>query len=216
MKKKIDIVLITSTIACLLPILLMVGLYNQLPEQIAIHWNSSGEVDNYAPKAFAAFGLPLLFALLNLFTHAMMNNDPKKANASAAMKLLAKWMIPAISVIAMTFTAFIAMGVTIPIQVVIPAFVGLIIIICGNYLPKCKQNYTVGIKLPWTLSDGENWNKTHRLAGFLWVIGGLLMIVSAFTSLWQLSLAVLILLTAVPFVYSYVLYKTSTKNKTED
>lgn len=215
MKKKIDIVLITSTLVCFLPMLLMAVLYNRLPQQVPIHWNASGEVDNFAPKAIAAFGLPIFFALLNLIVHIAMNNDPKKANASTTFKLFAKWLVPVMSVVVMSVTAFISMGVDVPVQVVIPAFVGVIIIICGNYLPKSRQNYTVGIKLPWTLNDETNWNKTHRLAGYLWILGGLLMIVSAFVSFWPLFIAVLIVLVVVPSVYSYALYRKSSREKQE-
>lgn len=213
MKKKIDIVLISSTLVCFLPMLLMAVLYNWLPEQVPIHWNASGEVDNFAPKAVATFGLPLFFALMNLIVHISMNTDPKKANASATFKLFAKWLVPVMSVVVMSVTAFISMGVAVPVQVIIPAFVGVIIIICGNYLPKCRQNYTVGIKLPWTLNDETNWNKTHRLAGYLWILGGLLMIVSAFICFWPLFIVVLILLAVVPSVYSFVLYN---KNKPKE
>ena len=66
----------------------------------------------------------------------------------------------------------------------------------------------MGIKLPWTLNSEENWNRTHRLAGFLWVLGGVYFIVMSFVG-WSLPaflipLAVMVL---VPTVYSYVLYK---------
>ena len=57
---------------------------------------------------------------------------------------------------------------------------GLVFIIIGNYLPKCKQNYTVGIKLPWTLNSEENWNKTHRLAGYVFMLCGIMQIVDVY------------------------------------
>lgn len=97
-------------------------------------------------------------------------------------------------------------------------------IICGNYLPKNRQNYTIGIKLPWTLHDADNWNKTHRLAGYLYIFGGILLIAGAFifdtsSAISGLSLAVfvVILLVIVPVIYSFLLYnkiKGSGKNET--
>lgn len=42
---------------------------------------------------------------------------------------------------------------------------GIVLIVVGNYLPKCRQNYMIGIKLPWTLDNEENWDYTHRMAG---------------------------------------------------
>ena len=60
--------LIASSAICLLPILLSLVVYRDLPEQIAIHWNNSGTPDRFAPKAAAAFGLPALFLAINLFS----------------------------------------------------------------------------------------------------------------------------------------------------
>ena len=93
-----------------------------------------------------------------------------------------------------------------------PLFMGALFVIIGNYMPKCKQSYTIGIKIPWTLNDEENWNKTHRMAGFLWVIGGVVIMATAFLGTFQLLFVVLIPMVIIPFVYSYLLYK---KNKTE-
>lgn len=44
-------------------------------------------------------------------------------------------------------------------------FMGVVMIVIGNYLPKTHRNYIIGIRLPWTLENDENWRKTHRLAG---------------------------------------------------
>ena len=161
MKK--DKLLWITTIICILPVILSFILYDRLPEQVAIHFDSAGIADNYAPKAFAAFGLPILMAALNAFTHFIMNNDPKKMNSALALKYMGKWIIPIMTVVLVPFTLFNALGYKIPLLNVMPIFVGVIILAFGNYLPKCKQNYTVGIKLPWTLNSEVNWNKTHHL-----------------------------------------------------
>lgn len=57
---------------------------------------------------------------------------------------------------------------------------GVLFVVMGNYLPKAKQSYTLGIKIAWTLNSEENWNRPHRLAGWIWMISGLLMIADAF------------------------------------
>ena len=94
------------------------------------------------------------------------------------------------------------------VERIMPCFMGLLFVIIGNYLPKTKQSYTMGIRIPWTLNSEENWNRTHRLAGFLWVLGGLWFIVMSFIG-WSLPafLAPLLVMVLVPVVYSYVLYK---------
>lgn len=196
-----------------MPIILSAVVYDKLPEQIAIHFDSMGNPDNYFPKLIAAFGLPVLLAAFNIIVSVRMDSDPKIENSSSALRTLSKWVIPIISVIIMPITLFKAMGADIPIGMVVMPFTGVLIVICGNYMPKCKQNYTIGIKLPWTLNDEENWYKTHRVSGFLWVVGGVILIILGFINVPYISLAVIVLLALFPAIYSFVLYKIKIKNK---
>ena len=88
-----------------------------------------------------------------------------------------------------------------------PILMGLIFAIIGNYMPKCKQNYTIGIKIPWTLSSEENWNRTHRFAGRLWVVCGLVIILTAFLGGFELFLGIALVMALAPVLYSYALYR---------
>ncbi len=214
MKRNNKMVLL-STLICLLPMLLSWALYDQLPDQVAIHFDAAGNADNYLPKAWAAFGLPMLMALINLYTYFRLINDPKVENASSQLRQITKWLVPVLSIIIIPVMLFMAMGVSVPISLLGSAVAGVVIVLTGNYLPKCRRNYTVGIKLPWTLDSEENWNKTHRFAGYIWVIGGLVIIVSSFFSAWYVLLAVIALLVVCPIVYSYAFYKNSTHSDLE-
>ena len=210
MKNNKGIIWITSLL-CLLPIIFSAVVYEALPEQIAVHWNSAGVGDNYVHKAIAAFGLPVIFLAINLLSRVRLVNDPKSGQ-SQAIKQLGIWLIPALSIVLVPITLAIAMGADIPIVMVSTLLVGLLLVVIGNYLPKSRQNYTIGIKLPWTLNDVDNWNKTHRLAGYLYIIGGIALIIgNLLLSVPSLQLAVMlgtiILLVLVPAVYSYLLYK---------
>lgn len=207
MKKKIDFLMIITTIICLFPMILSALVYNQLPEQIAVHFDAAGNPNGYASKKFAAFGLPLIFAALNLFTHFMLNSDPKKANTSKAMLLISKWLISIISLLIIPISLFMSMGIKISINIIVTSLVSVLFIALGNYLPKSKQNYTVGFKLPWTLNSEENWNKTHRFAGFLWVLGGLIMLIFSILGYYYLFSIIIIILTVLPIIYSYSLYR---------
>lgn len=209
MKKKIDKLMVLTTLICLLPIILSLILYDKLPDRIPIHWDVNGNPDNYGSKAFAAFGLPFMMAGLNLLTHFALNTDPKKANASAVLKLIGKLTIPLMTLILVPITLFTGLGYDIPIEDIVPALVGLLFIVVGNYLPKSKQNYTVGIKIPWTLNNETNWNKTHRLAGYVWIIGGLFMFANSFLKILWLPVFIIIIsaMIFIPVVYSYILYK---------
>ncbi|HOT21692.1 MAG TPA: SdpI family protein [Sedimentibacter sp.] len=209
MKLKVDKLLIISTVICLLPIILSLILYDKLPDRMPIHWDIKGNPDNYGSKAFATIGLPLMMAGLNFITHFALNTDPKRANPSVVLKVIGKLTIPFMTVTLVPITIFAGLGYKIPIEKIVHAFVGVLFIIIGNYLPKSKQNYTVGIKLPWTLNNETNWNKTHRLAGYLWILGGLLMLVNSFLQIYWMPVFIVIMscVVLIPAVYSYILYK---------
>lgn len=207
MKK--DRLLLVTTIVCFLPILLSLMLYNKLPELIPIHFDINGTPDNYAPKAFGALGLPAILVLINIFVHVTLNNDPQKMNSPLILKHFGKWLFPILSLLIVPATLFTALGYKIPIPIIASAIVGTSIIALGNYLPKCRQNYTIGIRLPWTLHSEENWNKTHHLAGYLWILGGISIIVGSWIQIKGIPLVLIIILiiTLVPFGYSYHLHK---------
>jgi uncharacterized membrane protein len=123
---------------------------------------------------------------------------------------LVLWMIPAISILLMVTCYGYSLGWELNMSKYGCVILGVMFMIIGNYLPKCKQNYTMGIKIPWTLDNEDNWNKTHRLAGFLWVIGGVAMVVNAFIgSEWSI-LVISVVMVFVPMIYSYLYFK---KNK---
>lgn len=207
-------ILLLTSLVCLLPLIMSVAVYSELPDQIAIHWDSSGNPDNFAPKAVAAFGLPFLFLAINVFSKFRLFNDPRRANTSQAMQLLANWLPPFLAVVLIPITLLIALGSNIQITLVAPVLVGVLLIVAGNYLPKSRQNHTIGIRLPWTLNDADNWNKTHRLAGYLYILAGLILIGGTFISngsqranSLSLTVCIVIVLVIAPLLYSYWHYK---------
>ena len=74
-------------------------------------------------------------------------------------------------------------------------------------MPKMKQSYTLGIKLPWTLESEENWNKTHRLGGWVFMIGGIVTIILSFTSMYWMFFIIMIVIIIIPTIYSFCLHK---------
>jgi len=185
------------------PILLGAALFTQLPDQIPIHFTFSGEADNYIPKIFAVFGLPIFLAILSFYSAYRIVNDPKVENASLRIRLALVWLIPLISNLFIPMSFYLSLGKEFPINLAGGLLGGIIIVFIGNYLPKCKRNYTVGIKLAWTLNDENNWNKTHRFAGSLWVAGGFAFMISAILNLNYIQVAILIVLIVVPIIYSW-------------
>ena len=209
-KKNLPKLIITSLII-LIPIVIGLILWDKLPDQVPVHWNMSGEVDDYATKTQAVFAMPLVLVAFQWICVLGTSLDPKKQNINDKMFTLVLWIIPIISLLCNSMVYATALGHKVSVEIIMPLFMGALFIVIGNYLPKCKQSYTMGIKLPWTLDDEENWNKTHRLAGFLWVIGGIVVMATAFLGAFWLFFIVLIPMVIVPTVYSYLLYKKSKK-----
>lgn len=209
-KKNLPKLIITSLII-LIPIVIGLILWDKLPDQVPVHWNMSGEVDDYATKTQAVFLMPLVLVAFQWICVLGTSLDPKKQNINDKMFTLVLWIIPIISLLCNSMVYATALGHKVSVEIIMPLFMGALFVIIGNYMPKCKQSYTMGIKLPWTLDDEENWNKTHRMAGFLWVIGGIVVMATAFLGAFWLFFIVLIPMVIVPTVYSYLLYKKSKK-----
>lgn len=201
--------LILTTVICLLPIMAGLILYSRLPERVPTHFDFSGTPDGWSSRPFAVFGLPCLLAALNVFLYACLNRDPKRANMSGALKTVSQWSLPVLSVLCYGLTLTAALGYPSRIEIVVPLLTGILLLVIGNYLPKTKQSYTMGIRLPWTLQSEENWNRTHRLSGFLWVAAGAAFILLSLLRLWNIWLlgALLLALIFVPIGYSYFLHK---------
>lgn len=200
-------VLIVSSIVTLLPIVAGLILWNQLPEQMPTHWNASGEIDGWSSKPFAVFGLPLIMVAAQWLCMLGTSADPKKENHPAKVLHLVLWIIPVLSVALNTMTYMAALGKEVRIEVIMPILIGLILAIVGNYMPKCKQNYTIGIKIPWTLNSEENWNRTHRFAGWLWTFCGIALMLTGIIGGFWIFLFVVLLMVFAPILYSYLLFR---------
>lgn len=204
-KKYWKTLLITSLII-LLPMVAGIIFWDRLPAQIPIHWNFAGEVDNYASKAVAVFALPLLMLAIQWVCTIATGADPKKKNHSEKMLQMMLWIIPLLSTVLNAVTYAVALGKEMRINLIVSLLLGLLFTVIGNYMPKCKQNYTIGIKLPWTLASEENWNKTHRFGGWVWSIGGLLVMLTGFMDGTYFFMIIMLVIALAPTVYSYILH----------
>lgn len=207
MIKKYKGTIILTSVITLLPIIAGLILWDRLPAEIATHFGTDNQPDGYSSKAFAVFGLPFVMLGIHLLCILITNVDPKKQNISDKAIATVLWIIPLLSLVLMSMTYAYALGSKIKIGFIVIMFLGILFILLGNYMPKTKQNFTFGMKIPWTLNDEENWNKTHRLAGRLMFSGGAIICATAiFESPWIFFPVVLIML-LVPLAYSYKLYK---------
>lgn len=199
-----------TSILILLPALVGCVFWSQLPEKMPTHFNLLGQADGYDDKMFAVFGLPVFMLLMHWLVLFLMIKDPKSSNIGSKIQGLIYWINPFVSCISMISIYGESLGYSMMTGLLGQIFMGVVMIVIGNYLPKTRRNYTIGIRIPWTLENDENWRKTHRLAGKIWVLGGLLLFLNAFVQLyvyWVFFL-ILLLVIMIPCVYSYQLSKS--------
>ena len=199
--------IILTSIITLLPMLAGILLWNKLPDTVATHFGSSGEANGWSSKAFAVFGLPTFLFIIHIFCVAVTLNDPKKRNIGKMMFNVIFWIVPVCSIIANGSTIAYALGIKVDFNLVVGGMIGILFLVLGNYMSKNQQNYTVGIKLPWTLNSEENWNKTHRLASKLWVAAGIVFLLNIFLRSDVILIGALVLTIVIPAAYSFILYK---------
>ena len=200
--------LVITSIVTILPMLIGIMCWNRLPDMMATHFGINNEANGFSSKAFAVFGIPA-FLLAVLWLGAFVTaHDPKRQNIGPKMFSLVLWIAPVISLVAAATMYPVNLGYELDITFFSELLLGLMFIIIGNYLPKARQNYTIGIKIPWTLANEENWNRTHRLAGYLWMICGILMVLIGLTRFvpaeWLVG--IFLIMTLVPCIYSLWLH----------
>ena len=200
-------IIIFTTIVTLLPIVAGVIFWDQLPEQLAIHFNAAGEPDGWASKAAAVLGLPAGLAVLHLVLLFVTDKDPKRQNISNASKMLMLWVSPFISWLGMAMTIGFALEAVRNITPIVTVCLGILFMVIGNYLPKCLPSYTVGIKLPWTLHSDDNWRYTHRIGGFCFMAAGLITLIGGIGGFVWTAAPALLLAAIIPTVASYLYYK---------
>lgn len=205
-KKNLKTMIITSIII-LAPIIAGLIMWDKLPAEMATHFGSNGEPNGWSSKEFAVFGLPLFLLAVHWFCAAFTGVDPKKENISDKMMLLVLWIVPVVSIVGNGSMYLYEINSSVNSTIIGMMLLGCVFLVVGNYMPKMKQSYTLGIKLPWTLNSEENWNRTHRLAGRVWMIAGVLVLIGSFMEQFWTIFVVLILAVAIPTVYSYMLYK---------
>ena len=200
--------MIIASIVTILPVLIGIICWNRLPDVMATHFGMNNEANGFSSKAFAVFGIPAILLAVLWFGAFVTSHDPKRQNISPKMFSLVVWIAPVTSLVVAAILYPVNLGYALDITYFVELLSGVMFIIIGTYLPKARQNYTIGIRVPWTLANEENWTRTHRLAGTLWIICGILMIIICLTRLApvQWFVGILLIMVLVPCIYSYWLH----------
>ncbi|MBQ3252907.1 MAG: SdpI family protein [Oscillospiraceae bacterium] len=201
MIKKYKWGLLISSLVILLPALLGLIFWNKLPQPAFMGVGS---------KLFLVAGMPLILLGFQWLCVLLSAKDIKGADQSKKVVNMVLWIIPVLSLfIAGVFFAA-SVGKAPQIAQYSLLLFAVFFVVLGNYLPKCKQSFTTGIKIKWTLANEENWYATHRMAGKLWMLGGVLLVPCVFLPI-EIAFAVffvlMLIMILVPTIYSWRYYK---------
>lgn len=198
-----------------LPFVYAAYLYPELADKIPTHFNASGQADAWGSKK-SIFMMPLIMGVSSLLIYLLLANieriDPKRASgvSNETIKGLGLFTVGSLSFLSLVMTYGIAQDGT-PVDKLIFGALGILFAGTGYFMPRLKQNYFAGFKLAWTLDNETNWNRTHQLAGKLWMAGGVLQILLAIAleglPLFIAFMTTMTLISLIPAIYSYRLFK---------
>lgn len=191
-------------------------LWNQLPDQMASHWNANDQVDGYTSKFAGVFLLPLITLGLFLLFLVIPSIDPLKANIAQFrdvfnlfIALMAAFMLYIHALTLRWNLGYTDFGMS---KAMLPAM-GILFFFIGYMMRKAKRNFFIGIRTPWTLSNDKVWDETHRLGSVLFMISGVFAFIGSFfggmAAFWFLFVPI-IGSTLITLVYSYILYQRET------
>jgi len=222
MKKRTILLQVVLAVA---PLVYLGVILNSLPVRVPIHFNTQMVADDYGSKGTVA-AILLFFAVLAIGTSLLVLNadkiDPKRRNKPLGkVMVVVSWVAIAVitgaGVLTVHTIANYREGHNDHYSKIVLALICLLFAVLGNYMNNVKPNFFFGIRTPWTLSDDDNWRKTHRLGSRLWFYGGLVMLaLTLATPDVSASLVLLIgglILAIVPIVYSYRLFRDKQRSQ---
>lgn len=196
-------------ILSILPIILVVAVYTRLPQQIPTNWGFDRKV-SYGEKG-NLWILAGISPFLAIMYQVLPKIDPKRKNYRKFQEVYESFQL------FMQVFLFVMVGIviiesfrpgTVQVSTVVCAMCGILFIIIGNMMPKFRQNFFIGFRTPWTLTNEQVWNKTHRLAGRLIFVAGILGLIGAFFPSDKVKMVFLfvplIAATVIPYIMSYV------------
>ncbi len=211
LKKELPIILIA-----LLPTVYLLFIWQSLPSAVPIHWNTKEEVDGYGSKAILFLIILLFPCLVYIILQIVPTIDLKAKLSKMGSKLQhLKFLLTTLMSLLAMCILYSVKTQTLVSQNTFIIVIGIMYFILGNYFKTIPPNYFIGIRTPWALENETNWKETHKVAGKLWFAGGLLIVIFSLLLSSQLTFVVFIsftiILAIVPFIYSYLFYKKTTK-----
>lgn len=203
------------TVFCLINVVAHLVFYGQMPDVVPSHWGADG-----APDAWGAKQVTLLFDVLPLLLLGLFwlipRLEPKHDAYEKSAGVYRGFVVLFTAVMAVSTwiteaTVFGWLPTDRAAGLMIPMLIGVFFILVGNYMPRIRQNYTFGVKTPWTLDDPENWRRTQRFGGRCFIVMGLSLVAIGVTGGGSLAVAgcaaVIVAAVAAIYAYSYLLWR---------
>ncbi len=185
-------------------------LWPTIPSRVPIHWNASGQADGFGGKFEGLLLMPLITIGLYLLLFFIPRIDPGRANYAqfAGAYLVVRYVVLVVDVGIYILTILAIKGVGIDMSRAVMSTTAVMFIVFGQVLGKIRPNWFVGVRTPWTLSSKRSWVRTHRVAGWLFTLSGILFLALAIIGIgaamvW-IMLSVLGVMVVFLVVYSYV------------
>ncbi len=202
--------LAVSALFVLIAVLAALWLYPQLSAQVPTHWDLQGNVNGTMPRFWGAAFPALLIIGLAILTAVLPVISPRRFEITpfASVYNLLMLAVQGVVLVVGLSTLLVGAGYAVPMPRVAALSTGVLLMVLGNYMGKLRKNFFIGIRTPWTLASDVVWERTHRLAGRVFVLAGLLLVLGGIAGmpLWM-SLSVIVPAAIIPCVYSYVIYR---------
>ena len=206
--KKINFkILVTTVIICLIPIVCGLIFYNDLPNNVAIHWGIDNNPNGYFSKPAFVFGMPIMMVALQIFCCIVSDLSDKNPEANKKAVTVYKWIIPILTIILYIITIMYALGNNLDIRRIVMIIIGIIFIVSGNYMPKVRDNYYINLKIFWVKNKDERLiNKAKKFSAYMLIIGGVLCLLSiAFKPIVSvIIIGIIVLLSLLIYLYVYM------------
>ncbi|HZH65298.1 MAG TPA: SdpI family protein [Flavisolibacter sp.] len=206
-----------AILVSLLPVAYLAGIWNSLPQTVPLHFTYDMKPDRMGDKS-EMWAVTGILAGVSILVYFLLNNihhiDPKRRGRpqTGAFDKLAIGLV--VFLAALNFIIISSVKGSFAMQNLLFPLLGLLFAFLGNYMNNIKPNYFAGFRLPWTLSDDDNWRKTHHLAGRVWFGGGLVLVLASLLLPVQytfpLFITVVVVMSLIPVIYSYRLFKNKT------
>ena len=203
--------LFISLAIILSPSILTAVLWNKLGNLFRLIWSDAIDAAGLSSPLIQLLAIPLFLTFTHLFCLFFTARDQSRTEQHPKVVTMIYYLVPLVSVFVNGLLFATIFGLDLyAFSFLLSLPIGTLFILFGNYMPKCKMNRVVGIRSAFTTSSETNWTMTHRLAGKVFVVAGIIIFLTALlpAKLYMFFLLpVLLLSPLVPYIYSICRYR---------